>query len=163
MTDRSARARLLHDRLRVAAQEHRGELMMEALVAACAVLAHADGHASGSERLRALVLMHDDPLMAVFPQDVLRASLEAHDRAFATDPAAARAEALRRVALLASQPHKARVVLEACATIGRADGRVGEAEMAALRAVRDALGLAPGEPDPAPAGGLGLPGGRSSL
>lgn len=163
MPDRSARAGLLHDRLRAAAQEHRGELMMEALVAACAVLSHADGRATGSERLRALALLQDDPLMAVFPRAALRASLDAHDRAFAADPAAARAEALRRVGHLASQPHKARMVLEACATICRADGRVGETEVAALRGVRDALGLAPGQPDPAPPGGLGVPGGRSSL
>ena len=83
--------------------------------------------------------------------------------AYAADPASAKAGALRRVAGLASQPHKARMVLEACATVCRADGRVGDAEMAALREVRDALGLAPGGPDPAPPGGLGLPGGRSSL
>ena len=135
MPDRSARAGPLRDRLRAAAQEYRGELMMEALVAACALLAHADGHATGSERLRAL----------------------------AADPAAAKAEALRRVACLASQPHKARVVLEACATVCRADGRVGETEVAALREVRDALGLAPDRPNPAPPGGFGLPGGRTGL
>ena len=59
--------------------------------------------------------------------------------AYAADPASAKAEALRRVAGLASQPHKARRVLEACATVCRADGRVGDAEVAALREVRDAI------------------------
>ena len=128
-------------RVAIAAQEHRGALMLEALVAACAVIAHADGRSSAIERWRLLTVVADDPLLKALPRNAVTEATAEHRRAFLADPAAARAAALQQVGRLAPEPHKARMVLDACILVTRADGRTDAAEAQALRDVKAALGL----------------------
>ncbi len=124
-----------------AAQQHRGVLMMEALIAACAVIAQADGQSSPIERWRLSTVLADDKLLAALPQDVAATASAKHRRAFLADPAAAGMAALEAVARLAPEPQKARMVFDACLLVTRADERTHSAELQALRDVKTALGL----------------------
>lgn len=125
----------------VAAQEFRGVLMVEALVAACAVISHADGRSSPIERWRLSTVLAGDPLLAQLPRDLVAEASRAHRDAFLADPAAARAAALHQVAFLAPEPYKAQIVLDACMLVTHADERLDPAEMQALGDIKLALGL----------------------
>lgn len=129
--------------LLVAAHEHRGGALLDAIAAACAIVTHADTRESASERLGLRAVQQDDPLLAALPADELTSRLALHAEAWRTDPAAARAAALRALAPMAADPNQARLVLAACARMPRADGQTEACEVDAVRAVRDALGLAP--------------------
>ena len=131
--------RMTSGRISGAAQQHRGILMVEALVAACAVIARADGKSSPIERWRLSTVLADDPLLASLPADIADEASEMHRRAFLSDPVAARAAALQQVARVASEPHKARMVFDACVLVTRADQRTHPAELQALRDVKAAL------------------------
>lgn len=124
-----------------AAQQHRGVLMMEALIAACAVIAQADGKSSAIERWRLATVLADDKLLAALPQDIAATASANHRRDFLADPAAARAAALEAVARLAPEPQKALMVFDACLLVTRADERTHPAELQTLRDVKAALGL----------------------
>ena len=121
--------------------EYRGETLMEATVAGCALIAHADGSVVPAETQHMLAVMRTDPLLSMFPRDTVLAEFEAHGRAFALDPEQGREQALRRIGSMASQPRLARVVLHACLAVTRADDLVHPREVEQVRLVRDALGL----------------------
>ncbi len=123
--------------------EHRGEQLMEATVAACAIIAHADGVVVPAEVRRVISIARTDPLLCLFPPEAVLAQFEAHADAIAADFGKGRAEALRDVAPLATRPGLARVVLDACLAVTCADDRVHPGEMQAIALVRDTLGLAP--------------------
>lgn len=129
--------------LRVAAHGHRSGALLDAIAAACAIVTHADTRESVSERLGLRAVQQDDPLLAALPADELTSRLALHAEAWRKDPAAARAAALSALAAMASDPNQARLVLAACARMPRADGQTDSCEVDAVRAVRDALGLAP--------------------
>lgn len=128
--------------------EHRGEALMEATVAGCALIAHADGEVAPAETQRMLAIMRTDPLLSMFPRNTVVAEFEAHGRAFALHPMQGRAQALRQVGAAALQPRLARVVLNACLAVTHADDLVHPREVEQVKLVRDALGLAsdPGAP-----------------
>ena len=123
--------------------EYRGETLREATVAGCALIAHADGTVVPAEKQRMLAVMRADPLLSMFPHDTVLAEFEAHGRALALDPARGQALALRQIEAMAPQTRLARVVLNACLAVTRADGHVHPREVEQVRLVRDALGLAP--------------------
>ena len=129
--------------LLTAAHAHRGGALLDAIAAACAIITHADAGETASERRGVRALQLSDPLMAALPADELSSRLADHAAAWRADPAAAQAAALRALAPMRAHPAQARLVLEACAKLPRVDGRVEACEEAAVRAVRDALGLAP--------------------
>lgn len=115
--------------------------MLEALIAACAIISYADSRSALIERWKLVELLSDDPLLAALPKSAVAEEWAAHRRAFSAAPAAARAQALQTVARLASEPHKGRMVLDACVRIMNADRQAGEAELQALRDIKDALRL----------------------
>jgi tellurite resistance protein TerB len=133
--------------LLVALIELRSEALLAATVAACAVVAHADGEVAPAERRRVVTLMRTNPLLSMFPRDVVQTAFAAQQRAFERDAEAARSAALGVVATLAERPRHARVVLEACRAITLADARVHTREIAAMHRVRAALRLPPEEED----------------
>lgn len=129
--------------LLTAAHQHRGEALLDAIAAACAIVTHADAGECAAERRSLQALQRSDPLLAALPADELSSRLAAHAEAWRADPAAARAAALRALAPMRAEPAQARLVLDACARMPRADGHVAPREVDAVREVRDALGLGP--------------------
>lgn len=138
--------------------EYRGEALMDATIAGCALIAHADGEVLPVETQRMLAVMRTDPLLSMFPRDAVVAEFEAHGRAIALHPAQGRAQALQQIKAAALQPRLARVVLNACLAVTRADGLVHPREVEQVELVRDALGLASGQGgDPARTGRRPMP------
>lgn len=123
--------------------EQRAEKLAHALAAACALVAHADGQAVPAEARRMLAVMRTSPLLSAVPADEALALFVEYVRAFGVNPLRARTRALRRIRRLAEEPRQARLVLNACLLVSQADGVVQPAEMAAVRLVREALGLGP--------------------
>ncbi len=127
------------------------ERFLQAMAAGCAAVACADGDASESERSTALGLMRNDPLLSVYPAAMIAAVFDQHIRAFAADEPAAFFDAIGLIGQIANRPDQARRVLRACLVLTGADGRTHLGEIAAIHAVRSALGLdpPPGGPDTA--------------
>ena len=86
-------------------------------------------------------MLADDPLLAMLPRDLVAEASRAHRDAFLANPSAARAAALHQVALLAPEPYKAQIVLDACVLVTNADERLDPAEMQALGDIKLALSL----------------------
>jgi tellurite resistance protein len=124
--------------------ELRGTSLMDATVAACAIIAHADGAVSASERRHVISLMQSDRLLSLFARDEVRAAFDAHESAFAEDPALAMEQALHAIMPVAHRRQEARVVLQACLLITAADGRIDPRELDAIGLVREALGMPAG-------------------
>ena len=121
--------------------ELRGTSLMDATVAACAIIAHADGDVSPSERARVLTMMKADRLLSMFADDEVRATFDAHESAFADDPRYAMENALLAIIPVAGRKREAHVVLQACLLITAADGRIDPRELDAIGLVRESLGL----------------------
>jgi tellurium resistance protein TerD len=115
--------------------------MLEALVAACAIISYADSRSSLIERWKLIEVLSGDPLLAALPRSIIAEEWAAHRKAFAVDPVAARAQALRIVARLAPEPNKCRIVLEACIRIMTADRQKSSSELRELHDIREALQL----------------------
>ena len=113
--------------------------MMDALVAACAIVAYADGKADDSERNKLLGLMRRVPLLEGFSRDDLADEFMRHERAFASDPTHARERAHETIATFRANANEARALLRSCEEIARADGVVHPLEHAAMRSIIHAL------------------------
>lgn len=113
--------------------------VMDAVVAACALVAYADGKADTSERNRLLGLMRRVPLLEGFSRQDLDEEFSRHERAFAVDPVHARERALETVAALRPNANEARALVRSCEEIVRADGIAHPLENAALRSIISAL------------------------
>ena len=123
------------------AHEFRGTLMLEALIAAFAVISYADRNSSLIERWRLVDVLTRDPLLAALPRIAVADEWRKHQLAFATDAQAARNAALQQLARLAPEPHKARMVLDACIRIAKADAQANPAELEALHDIAAVLQL----------------------
>ncbi len=113
--------------------------LLDALVAACAVVAYADGKADESERRRLLGLMRRIPLLEGFSRDDLADEFTRHERAFELDPDHARERALAAVAALKPNETELRILLKSCDEILHADGIAHPLEYEALSSIGRAL------------------------
>lgn len=135
-----------------ALNDYRSGRLMEAAVAGCAVVAHADGEVLPQEVDRMFSAIEADPLMSMFSRDSVASEFGAHVWAWQRDAEAAREAALEQISSVAPQPRLGRIVLQACMDVTHADGRVHPREVEAVAQVREALGLdpEPAEPSRAP-------------
>jgi tellurite resistance protein len=113
--------------------------LLDALVAACAIVAYADGRADDRERRRLLGMMRRIPLLEGFSRDDLAEEFARHERAFEADPAQAREQALATIATLKPNTTEMRTLLSSCDDILRADGVAHPLEYEALSAIGRAL------------------------
>ncbi|MFM9850349.1 MAG: tellurite resistance TerB family protein [Hyphomicrobiaceae bacterium] len=115
--------------------------LMEATIAACALVAHADGSVDQRERRRVLQLMRALPLFEGFSTADVISEFARQERAFEYDPSDARNIALASVAVLGAMPSIARLILSSCQHVLEADGIHHPAEYKALHELGDALGV----------------------
>lgn len=113
--------------------------LLDALVAACAVVAYADGEADERERRRLLGMMRRIPLLAGFSSDDLADEFARHERAFESDPVDARERALAAIAALKPNTAEMRILLKSCDEILMADGVAHPLEYEALSSIGHAL------------------------
>ena len=118
---------------------HHQQELMETVVAACAIIAHADGHADLSERRKLLAMMRRVPPLAGFSREDLDHEFAMHELAFATDPDEARDHAMKLVGMSPMHKTEVQMVMRACQEVLEADGILHPLEYAALHEIGSAL------------------------
>lgn len=119
----------------------RSAALMEAMVAACSLIAHADGEIAPAERRRIITLLRANSSTAAFPRGAVAAEIAEHEANFRLDPEIAQQIARERLAAIGGQPGAADLVIAACREIIPADGIAHPAEYRALAAIKTLLGV----------------------
>lgn len=116
---------------------------LDALIAACALVAHADGWVTAEERRSASARLHRVDATAVFGVARCLVAFDVMIGQFDQDPKAAteRAEAL--ILRLAGNPELARLVVEAACRVAIADGGLDSAERDAILDICQLLNVDP--------------------
>lgn len=125
----------------------RNRTFMEATVAACALVAAADGSISSEEKQKmAGFIRNSDELKHFAIPDVI-AFFDKVVSNFDFDAMIGKAEALKVVGRLRGNEEQARVMVRVACAIGASDGNFDERERAAVREICVDLGLAPADFD----------------
>jgi tellurite resistance protein len=136
----SAGARELHDETHRA----RAEDAFVALIAAVAVIAHADGKLELAERRTLVEAFIKSPAIKGFSVGDLAQELAEHSRAYGYDPHSAELRALSTLATSTISNEERLSIRQACHQVITADGLVHPVELGALHRVERALGLVGG-------------------
>jgi tellurite resistance protein len=113
--------------------------VLDALVAACALVAFADGKADAAERRKLIGMMRRLPTLEGFSKEDLDDEFSRNVQAFEEDVAQARETALAKVRALCPNEVEMRMLLRACDEIVHADGVALPQEYEALSSVGRAL------------------------
>jgi len=116
---------------------------LDALVAACALVAHADGWVTPEERLRMLERMRGLAALAVFGVEHALEAFEALDQRFERDQDSARFDAEAAVRRLRGRDDAARVIVNSACAVAVADGGLDAEERDVLLRICALLGLDP--------------------
>lgn len=116
---------------------------LDALVAACALVSHADGWVTAEERRRMLERMRGLAAVAVFGVEDALEAFEGLTQRFEQDPEAARLEAEMAIRRLRGRDDAARVIVNAACAVAVADGGFDAEERDTLLRVCKLLGLDP--------------------
>lgn len=127
--------------LALQAAHARSAAMLEAMVAACSLIAHADGEVAPAERRRTITVLRDNLSTAVFSRRAVAAEIAEHEANFRLDPEVAQQIARERLAPVAGQPSAAHRVIAACREIIPADGIAHPAEYRTLAEIKALLGV----------------------
>ena len=138
---RGARLRARQD---ANAREMHHDAGRAALVAAVAVIAHADGRLELAERRTLVEAFTTSPAMAGFSVAELAQELAEHSRAYGYDPQSADQRALASLSASKLSGEERQSLLRICHQVITADGMVHPVELGALHRVERALGLAGG-------------------
>ena len=115
------------------------EELMEAMVAACAAIAFADGDLDIRERRRMFTLIQTHPSLERFSHADVAVEFERNKSAFEEDPETGRREAFIAIRSLKATAAEAHFILDACRQVLEADGVTHPEEFATLAEIRAAL------------------------
>lgn len=142
---RGARLRARHKAdgrdLHAEASRAGAEDLFQALVAAVAVIAHADGKLDLAERRKLVEAFLTSPAMAGFSVADLAEELAHHARVYGYAPDLAERQALATLSISALSASERQSIRNACHQVITADGLVHPVELGALHRVERALGL----------------------
>ncbi|PTS90449.1 MULTISPECIES: tellurite resistance TerB family protein [unclassified Caulobacter] len=116
---------------------------LDALVAACVLVSHADGWVTVEERGRMLERMRGLPVLAVFGIDDALEAFEALDRRFEQDPDSGRFEAESAIRRLRGREAAGRLVVNSACAVAVADGGLDAEERDVLLRICSLLALSP--------------------
>ncbi|CRK81055.1 TerD family protein [Neobacillus massiliamazoniensis] len=126
-------------------QRYKSQDVLDAVVAACALVSMADGYLDASERQKMLEFVNQSEELRVFdPQKVIQ-KFNFFISRIERDPMAGRAEAFRALGKMRTKPDMARLIARYCIAIGYADGNFDNSEKQAVADVCRELGLNPAE------------------
>ena len=118
-------------------------VQMDAVVAACAMVAQADGWVTPEERTRMLDRMRNSPTIAFFGTDDVLALFEALNLRFERDLDDGETAAEVAIARLRGQPGPSRLLVETACSVAEADGGFDAEERAVILRVCKLLGISP--------------------
>jgi tellurite resistance protein len=114
--------------------------LMEALVAAYALMAHADGEVADAERRRLFSILRSNPVMSIFSHHEIAEEVAIHEANFRLDPEVAQRIAREKLMVVADQRRAGNLVIAACREIIPADGVAHPSEYRQLADIKALLG-----------------------
>ncbi|MEK0083288.1 TerB family tellurite resistance protein [Benzoatithermus flavus] len=117
------------------------EDLVEALAAASAMIAFADGVPSPDEREELLSVFEEEDRLTDVDLDDLFDAFDDYAERFEEDRAAAESEVLTVVSVFDDQPELGRLILRGALAVASSDGTLSPAEEKALGRLCDVLGL----------------------
>lgn len=122
-------------------EEEAGEDLVEALAAATAMVAFADGVPSAEEREQLLSVFEEEDRLTEIDLDDLFDAFDDYAERFADDASAAESEVLTAVAVFDDSPELGRLIVRSALAVASTDGVLGPAEEKAVGRLCDVLGL----------------------
>lgn len=134
-------------RLTAEVSRFKNRTFMEATVAACAMVAAADGTISAQEKQKMAGFIRNSDELKVFEMTEVIAFFDKVVGNFDFDAEIGRAEALKVIGRLRGNEEQARVMVRVACAIGASDGEFDEDEKTVVRGVCKELGLSPADFD----------------
>jgi tellurite resistance protein TerB len=134
-------------RLTAEVSKFKNKTFMEATVAACAMVAAADGTVSSEEKQKMAGFIRNSDELKHFSMTDVIAFFEKVIANFDFDAAIGRAEALKVIGRLRGNEEQARVMVRVACVIGASDGTFDAQERAVVRTICTELGLNPSDFD----------------
>lgn len=119
--------------------------LLEAICAACAIVANADGNISDSEKQKMAGYLGRSQDLKVFNMSEVIDRFNHYVANYDFDIVIGKQEALRAISKIKSKPEVGRVLIGVCCAIGTADGDFDENEKIAVREICNVLSLPAGE------------------
>jgi tellurite resistance protein TerB len=114
---------------------------LEAVVAGCALVAHADGVVRPEEKQKMMGFLRTSEVLSAFSVEEVIAIFDKYSKQFEFDHQIGQASALQVVAKLKGKDAEARLMVRVCCAIGAADGNFDDGEKAVVRKICTELGL----------------------
>ncbi|MGG3470740.1 TerD family protein [Neobacillus pocheonensis] len=124
---------------------YKSQDVLDAVVAACALVAMADGYLDASERQKMLDFVHQSEELRVFDTTKVIQKFNMFISKMEHDRMSGRAEAFRALGKIRTKPEIARLVARYCIAIGYADGHFDQNEQQMVADICRELGLNPTE------------------
>lgn len=124
---------------------YKSQDVLEAVVAACALVSMADGYLDAMERQKMVEFIHSSEELRVFDSNKVLQRFNYFVSRIEADRMIGRAEAFRALGKIRTKPEIARLVARYCIAIGYADGNFDHNEMQMVSDICRELGLNPGE------------------
>lgn len=144
LKDKSNEARA---RLTAEVSKVKNRTFMEAVVAACAMVAAADGTISSEEKQKMAGFMRNSDELKHFPMPDVIAFFEKVVGNFDFDAEIGKAEALKVIGRLRGKEEQARIMVRVACAIGASDGEFDQDERGVVRNICKELGLNPADFD----------------
>ncbi len=124
---------------------YKSQDVLDAVVAACALVSMADGYLDASERQKMIDFVHQSEELRVFDTNKVIQRFNLFVTRIQNDRMMGRAEAFRALGKIRSKPEIARLVARYCIAIGYADGNFDQNEKQMVADICRELGLNPAE------------------
>lgn len=124
---------------------YKSQDVLEAVVAACALVAMADGYLDASERQKMIEFVNQSEELRVFDTNKVIQKFNFFISKLENDRMLGRAEAFRALGKIRTKPEIARLVARYCIAIGYADGNFDNNEKQMVSDICRELGLNPAE------------------
>lgn len=144
LKDKSFEART---RLTAEVSKFKNRTFMEATVAACAMVAAADGTVSAQEKQKMAGFIRNSDELKHFEMTDVIAFFEKVVGNFDFDAAIGKAEALKVIGRLRDNEEQSRMMVRVACAIGASDGTFDEDEKSVVRGICKELGLNPADFD----------------
>lgn len=126
-------------------QKYKSQDVLEAVVAACALVGTADGRLDQTERQKMIEFVNQSEELRVFDTNKVIQQFNVYVQKMERDPIIGRAEAFKALGRVRTKPEIARLVARYCIAIGYADGHFDQNEQKAVADICYELGLNPNE------------------
>ena len=145
--DLKAKASEIKSGLVTEAKKYKNKDFHTAVVAACALIAYADGEVTADEKKKMAGFMQVNEAMKVFDLNTTIEIFNKYVQQMEFDLDIGRSEALSVIGKLSGKGAESRAVVRLACAIGAADGDFDDSEKAAVRSICHELSLDPAEFD----------------